>query len=288
MRDYVVPTLRYKLIKRELLDVVIINKSEKPEINLQETDPSVQVKYEQSVCAQFVKFMLGQDNVQLVDAKFAAQKAKEEGKGAEESKVEEESFSEGDLSDANEEEDIELTEKKVEVFIPDNERDSFVMWRNHSIAAQPFKVGYGSRKVIDQGGGYRALLNDMMTEINDRQVVKLLSSPPCPSVGNEDQLVINQFAQDEDSMNLYKYMGALFAFSFLSEQPFGVDFSKAFWRQLLSYQLTKEDVQMIDTQKFNDLEQAYGEDSEDTSEQAEKKKQAYQIAINLYFSKYQR
>ena len=116
------------------------------------------------------------------------------------------------------------------------------MWRNHSIAAQPFKVGYGDRKVIDQGGGYRALLNDMMSEINDRQVVKLLSSPPCPSAGNEDQLVINQFAQDEDSMNLYKYMGALFAFSFLSEQPFGVDFSKAFWRQLLSYQLIKEDV----------------------------------------------
>ena len=40
MRDYVVPTLRYKLIKRELLDVVKIDKRDKPEINLQETDPS--------------------------------------------------------------------------------------------------------------------------------------------------------------------------------------------------------------------------------------------------------
>ena len=79
------------------------------------------------------------------------------------------------------------------------------------------------------GGGYRAALTDMMEELNAHTVVNLLTPPPDPEKSTTD-LVINQFAVDEQREILYKYIGAIMAFSFLTKQPFTVDFSPVIWK----------------------------------------------------------
>jgi len=131
------------------------------------------------------------------------------------------------------------------------------MWRDHSVQAQPFQVGYEDRDVIDVGGGYRAALTDMMEELNSHGVVNLLSPPPDPENPKTTDLIINQFAVDEDRENLYRYMGAIMAFSFLTKQPFTVDFSPVIWKQLFSYKLTMEDIKKVDKTRFTQLSDQY-------------------------------
>ena len=69
----------------------------------------------------------------------------------------------------------------------------------------------------------------MMEELNTHKIVNLLCPPPDPEKSTTD-LIINQFAVDESRENLYRYLGAIMAFSFLTRQPFTVDFSPVIWK----------------------------------------------------------
>ena len=131
------------------------------------------------------------------------------------------------------------------------------------------------------GGAYRQALQDMMDEINSRYIVKLLTNAPDPNEGHEHELLLNTFAVDEPRILLLKHVGSLLAFSFLSRNPFSVDFSPVFWKLLLSYELTKEDILLVDKKKFNDINndaRFYGKDGETALKQE----------VENYFSKYQK
>ena len=129
------------------------------------------------------------------------------------------------------------------------------------------------------GGGYRAALTDMMEELNAHTVVNLLTPPPDPEKSTTD-LVINQFAVDEQREILYKYIGAIMAFSFLTKQPFTVDFSPVIWKQLFSYKLTLEDIKKIDKTRFVELSSQFNYRGESSP--------AIDKEVERYFSKYKK
>ena len=111
------------------------------------------------------------------------------------------------------------TENKLKIF------------RDYRSSAQPFIVDMLEGKLIDEGGGYRQVLTDIMDELKKEDEPLLRRSPL--SIGTQ---TINESCGDAYEEK-FTYFGALLAFSFLTMQPFSLDLDKSLWKQIQGQKL---------------------------------------------------
>ena len=96
----------------------------------------------------------------------------------------------------------------------DNDPCNLRIFRNHSTRAQPFKVGYVDDKVVDAGGPFRALMSDVMEELQDEKKIKCLKRTPSTPPDGTLTFMINEKSDEEDDLLIC--LGALLTFSFLT------------------------------------------------------------------------
>lgn len=185
----------------------------------------------------------------------------------EEEKKEEDSEDFSDTANETEAEDGYKKVKKVE--IADKDLNSFKMFRNSSDKAQPFKVGYAKKKVVDAGGGYRDLLTSCMVELAQLKI-DLFKQPPNPTASMSEFLILNDKATGQPREDMFKCLGALLAFSFLCLQPFTAELAPCVWKQIIGDKLTLQDIKEIDQRTFRVLHDQFTDEDGKTSPAADK------------------
>lgn len=125
------------------------------------------------------------------------------------------------------------------------------LFRNHNLNKRPFEVGYQGSVVVDGGGPFRKVLCDIYEELRKGNPVGLLTEVP-----DGARYMLNE-QLDCYNDELYVYMGALLAYSFLTMNTFGVDLADALWKLLLGHKLYASDMAEIDAETYSKVRSAH-------------------------------
>lgn len=110
----------------------------------------------------------------------------------------------------------------------------------------------------------------------------LKRSPGIPANAPQT-FMLNEKANEEDD-DLYQYIGAFLAFSFLTKQPFSLDLANAVWKQIIGDKILKEDLRNIDEPFYLQLGEKYQPEEGKTDDDIPKVQQE----IASYFAKFER
>ena len=83
-----------------------------------------------------------------------------------------------------------------------------------------------------------------MEELEEMKVGCLKRSPGIPENATQT-FMLNEKANEDDD-DLFQYLGAFMAFSFLTRQPFSLNLADAVWKQIIGDKILSEDLRTID------------------------------------------
>ena len=112
----------------------------------------------------------------------------------------------------------------------------------------------GDTVVLDQGGGYRTVMQEIIEELEAGEQIKAIVKCPTMAEGSTSQRFMLNEHSPEDEDDTFICIGAFLAFSFMTRQPFGLELSKAVWKQIVGDKIERKEIYEIDPRFYQALD----------------------------------
>jgi len=130
----------------------------------------------------------------------------------------------------------------------------------NDIGYKAFSAKFEGEESIDDGGPFRIVLDDIVSELESKCLPVLIPTPNQESDfgSHRECFLLNHDSKSDRHMKMFRFLGHLIGFSLRTCAAISINFTSLFWKQLLGIEADLSDLKNIDEHEYNHFQRIKG------------------------------